>query len=358
MDRHSVSALVTSAALFALAALTVSCASTPDAGAAWGDKTLAEAYRDCFPIGAAVAAGEYGFDSFTAYSPRLLSEFSSLTAENAMKPSVIQPERGRFSWTAADKIVKYAKERSLKVRGHTLVWHNQTPSWFFKTDGSVEERRAWARTVMREHMSAVMGRYKGAIYAWDVVNEAVADNPGKSIYREDSPWYKMWGDATYVREAFIIARSIDPDALLFYNDYGMDNPIKRERVVQMLTEQGIIKDKLIDGIGLQGHWGIQWPNADGIQDAVDELSETGLTLQITELDLITPKGSEPLLAERYAEIFRALKANKDKISGVTFWGVADDHTWLNDFHGYKNYPFLFGENRLPKKAYYRVREAN
>ena len=353
------------AALAALSVTIFSCASTsktapnnqdfPTASGP-GSKTLSEAYRDHFPIGAAVAAGEYGFDSFKRYPPELMAQFGSLTAENAMKPAVIQPRRGSFSWDAADAIADYARANGKRVRGHTLVWHNQSPQWMFRTSSSQEERREWARAVLREHMTAVMTRYKGTVYCWDVVNEAIADGTGKSIYRTDSPWYRMWGDATYVREAFAIARSIDPDALLFYNDYGMDNSAKRERVIEMIDEQGLVADGLIDGIGLQGHWTIEWPSSEEIQNAIDELSATGLTLHITELDITCPADKRGMLADRYDEIFTRLRKNARKVTSVTFWGVADDHTWLNDFRGFKNYPFVFDERHQPKKAFYRVRD--
>ena len=193
------------AATIAAASLTLSCCASTDAttGATPvkparsdaaadgnGNKTLSGAYRDFFPIGAAVAAGEYGFDSLEKYPPELLAEYGSLTAENAMKPVVVQPRRGSFSWKAADAIAEYARANGMRVRGHTLVWHNQSPTWMFKNSGSVEERRDWAREVLREHMTAVMTRYKGTVYCWDVVNEAIADNTGKSIYRTDSPCTK------------------------------------------------------------------------------------------------------------------------------------------------------------------------
>lgn len=307
-------------AAVALAALSLffsSCASTDAQGDtdALGDtnapdgKTLSTAYHDFFPIGAAVGAGEYGFDSLKRYPPELLAQFGSLTAENAMKPVVIQPRRGSFSWKAADAIAEYARANGMRVRGHTLVWHNQSPTWMFKTSGSTEERRAWAREILREHMTAVMTRYKGTAYCWDVVNEAIADGMGTSIYRTDSPWYKMWGDGTYVREAFAIARSIDPDALLFYNDYGMDNSAKRERVIEMIEEQNLVADGLIDGIGLQGHWTIDWPSSEELQNAIDELSATGLTLHITELDITCPADKRGMLADRYDEIFTRLRKN-------------------------------------------------
>ncbi len=354
------------AAIAALSLFASSCASTgaPEAGSAQpgptgterGNKTLSEAYRDHFPIGAAVAAGEYGFDSLKRYPPELLAEFGSLTAENAMKPVVIQPSRGTFSWKAADAIADFARENGMRMRGHTLVWHNQSPAWMFRTTGPVEERRAWAREMLREHMTAVMTRYKGTVYCWDVVNEAVADGNGSSIYRTDSPWYKMWGDGTYVREAFAIARSVDPDALLFYNDYNLDDYRKRDRVVRMLKEQNLVRDKLIDGIGTQGHWGIDWPGIENIQDEIDEFSEMGLAVHVTELDITCPANRQGRLADRYDEIFALLRENAGKVTSVTFWGVADDHTWLNDFRGFKNYPFVFDGKHQPKKAYFRVRD--
>lgn len=359
------------------------CASTGDAtvspvDAAGGGPTLAEAYRDYFPIGAAIEAGPGKFNSLKEYPESVLAEYSALVAENCMKASLIQPREGEFAWGPADSIAAYAREKGLYLRGHTLVWHNQAASWMFPSTGTQAERRALVRARLKAHVEAVVGRYKDDVRAWDVVNEAVKDawspSSWKTIWREDSPWYQAYGDATYIQDAFDFARAADPDAVLFYNDYNICDPRKRERVVEMIETLELKKHGL-RGIGIQGHWSLTWPHVADIQETIDTFHEMGLEVQITELDIdcynnsdstktLSYKNFETALAARYREIFGLLRKNKDKISAVTFWGVADDHTWLDTFYGgsyrpsssRKNYPLLFGVKRERKKAYYAVRD--
>jgi len=341
-------------AIFAVTALIVSCASAPEVPEG---TTLAEAYENHFPIGAAVAAGEYSFDSFARYSGALLGEFNSLTAENAMKPAILQPKKGEFNWIPADKIVAYAVDHNMRLRGHTLVWHNQAADWMFTDSGTQDEQRAKAMDSLRDHITAVMTRYKGKVTSWDVVNEVVADSPGDSPYRTDSPWYQAYGGIGYVREAFEMARAADPDALLFYNDYSMIDPGKRQRVLDMIDELGLVRDGLIDGVGLQAHWGLSYPDRTTLRDVVRDFREAGLRVEITELDIICDEWDQELLADRYENLFTWLRELSDDIDGVTFWGVADDHTWLTDFHGFTNYPFLFDTEGNRKDAHRRVIQA-
>jgi endo-1,4-beta-xylanase len=205
---------------------------------------LAAAYADYFPIGAAVMAGEYGTTFTQKYNEETLSQFNSLVAENCMKPGVIQPTKGNFAWTYADSLVAYAEDHDMTVRGHVLVWHSQTPAWMFASSGTQEEKKAHARAEMLAHVNAVVGRYKDSVYCWDVVNEAISDSAGSSIYRTDSPWYQAYGDASFIADAFDYAKAADPDALLYYNDYSVVDSSKRARIVQMindlnLKEQGL-----------------------------------------------------------------------------------------------------------------------
>lgn len=329
---------------------------------------LKDIYKDFFPIGAAVAAGETGFDSFQSYPKRILGEFNSLTAENAMKPSVLQPTRGRFAWKYADRIVQYAEDNNMKVRGHTLVWHNQTPQWMFLGKGTQEERKAFARKEMKAYISAVVGRYSGRIYCWDVVNEALSEG---GWYRVESPWYQAYGDQSYIQDAFDFARQADPDCRLFYNDYNLVYPHKREMVIEMIEELDL-KSHGLTGVGIQAHWNLTWPTIEEIEKTIDLFYSHGLEVQITELDIncydwsdenaVLPYSEvEQALADRYRAIFDCFRRNSHKLSGVTFWGVADDHTWLDHFYGgawhekvRKNYPLLFGISQEKKKSYHAI----
>jgi endo-1,4-beta-xylanase len=224
---------------------------------------------------------------------------------------------------------------------------------------------------LKTHIEAVVGRYQGKVYAWDVVNEAIVDAPGETIYRNTN-WYKIVGEE-YVANAFEYAHAADPDALLFYNDYNTIFPGKRERIFQLV--KGLLdKGVPIHGIGMQGHWSVTTPIAAELENTITKFASLGLTVQLTELDIsIHDKGEsrreltasdtttftaekEQKQADQYALIMEILRKNKKNISGVTFWNISDRHSWLDNFpvKGRKDYPLLFDQNLQPKKAYWRV----
>lgn len=323
---------------------------------------LKEVFADCFQIGAAVNPR-----TIQTQEELLAYHFNSITAENEMKFVSLQPEEGKFTFGDADAIVNFAKRYGMQVRGHTLVWHNQTTDWLFedRAGGLVSKETLYAR--MKEHIHTVVGRYKEHIYAWDVVNEVIADE-GQALLRE-SKWTEIAG-IEFIAKAFELAHEADPNALLFYNDYNESNPLKREkiyRLVQLLVEQGAP----IHGMGLQAHWNLYGPSLDDIRAAIEKYASLGLQLQLTELDVSmfafddkradlkeAPAELIELQAQRYEQMFKLLKEYKDIIGAVTFWGAADDYTWLDNFpvHGRKNWPFLFDDRHQPKPAYYRVAE--
>ena len=286
--------------------------------------------------------------------------FNSITAENDMKWSNLQPTEGTFTFTNADKIVSFAQPNGMKVRGHCLCWHNQVPSWVFK-DGQTTASRELVLQRLRTHITAVMTHFKGKVYAWDVVNEAIDD--GSSVYR-NSQWYSICG-GDYIIEAFKAARAADPDAKLFYNDYTAIDPAKRDKIYSLLV---LLKEQnIVDGMGLQGHWNISYPADNLINDAINKYKSLGLDVQITELDVsVYTSNSDPQsaynddiaqkLADAYTRYFAAFRSFKDDITGVTFWGLADDYSWLDNFPvaGRKNYPLLFDVNLNPKLAYFEV----
>jgi endo-1,4-beta-xylanase len=210
-----------------------------------------------------------------------------------------------------------------------------------------------------------MERYKGTIFCWDVVNEAVTDE-GPELYRP-TKWLDIIGE-DYIEKAFEFAHEADPDALLFYNDYNESNPQKREKIyklVKSLVDKGVP----IHGVGLQAHWNLVNPSLEDMRTAIERYASLGLKLHLTELDVSvfnhedkrtdltepTPEMLE-LQAERYHQVFHLLREYRDSITSVTFWGAADDYSWLSDFpvKARKNWPFLFDENHQPKDSFWKV----
>jgi endo-1,4-beta-xylanase len=326
-------------------------------------KTLKEAYKDFFPVGVAVAPGNLAGPA----ADLIVQQFSSLTPENAMKMGPIHPEPNRYAWQGPDAIVAFAQKNGMKVRGHTLCWHNQTPKWFFtdSTGGQVSREVLLGR--LRQHINEVVGRYKGKVYAWDVVNEAVPDT-GTSLYRR-SKFYEIIGE-DYIAKAFEYAHAADPDAVLFYNDYNTESSAKREKIFRLLKK---LKEKNVPvhGVGLQGHWSIYEPSAQDIEKSIQQFSSLGLKVQITELDIsVHPKEHErrekkptdtgELTAEmiqkqsaQYKMLFDVFRKYKGTVTGVTFWNVSDKTTWLDNFPvpNRKDYPLLFDQEYKPKKAF-------
>lgn len=312
---------------------------------------------DYFDIGGAVRPAYFSDPDKVRLIKR---HFNSLTAENEMKWSSLEPTEGNFNFTDADNIVAFAQENGMKVRGHTLCWHNQIPSWIF-IDGDVTASKELVLQRLRTHITTVMTHFKGKVYAWDVVNEAIDD--GSATYRT-SLWYTICGE-DYIIEAFKAARAADPDAKLFYNDYSEVNPAKRDKIYDLLVK--LKAQYLVDGIGMQGHWNIDYPSNSLLIDALDKYKSLGLQIQITEFDVsVYTSNSDPEslytaeLAQKQAiafgRFFTTFRNYKTYITSITFWGLADNYSWLDNFPvpGRKNYPFLFDENYLPKQAYFTV----
>ncbi len=319
---------------------------------------LKDYYKDYFYIGAAIEPN--ALDN-TNDVKLLKRHFNSLTAENVMKWSSLQPIEGTFRFENADKILAFAQENGMQVRGHTLCWHNQVPDWIFK-DGANTASKELVLQRLRTHINTVMTHFKGKVYAWDVVNEVIADD--SNIYRS-SKWYGICGE-DFIIEAFKAARAADPNAKLFYNDYSATNATKRDKIYNLLKK---LKElNLVDGMGLQGHWNISAPSNELIIAAFDKYKSLGIELQITEFDVSvytsnsqTQSSFTSELSQQqtiaYARFFNLFRSYKNDITGVTFWGVAYNHTWLDTYPvttGRKNYPFLFGADYNPKQAYFTV----
>lgn len=329
-------------------------------------KGLKDYYKSYFPIGVAVSPRALKSDE----SNLILREFNSITPENAMKMGPIHPEENRYFWDDADAIVKYAQEHKLRVRGHNLCWHEQFPKWIFTDAKGDTVSKDVLLNRLKDHITEVVTRYKGKIYAWDVVNEAVDDDSTRLL--RNSPWYRICGD-DFIVKAFEYAHAADPKALLFYNDYNTERPEKTERVYQLLKK---LKDAKVPvhGVGLQAHWSIYEPTEKQLRSAIEKFASLGVQIHFTEVDMsiypwekfprtrregeadaYTPE-LEQKQTEQYKMVFRVLREYKKSVTSVTFWNISDKYTWL-DFYpvrGRKNYPLLFDTSLKPKKAYWEV----
>ena len=345
-------------------------------------RTLKDAYRGAFRMGTAVNGDIYaGGDTTTQRI--VIEHFNTITIENDLKAGPVNPEPGVFNFGPGDAFVEFGRKHGMFIVGHTLVWHNQTPAWFFQDGNGKPNTPAAQIERMRAHIEKVAGRYAGKIHAWDVVNEVV-DNDGR--YRPTT-WVNGVGHGdTLVKYAFKFAARYAPNTELYYNDFNAWRPAKRDgivRLVRMLQKEGV----RIDGIGMQGHWGLEYPKNEYIEAAIDSFAATGVKVMITELDVdvlpLTKEGqiigqvmSDPQfqleefkafldpyrtglpdaiqqrLAKRYQEIFEIFYRKRDKIDRVTFWGVHDDMSWKNGYPvpGRTNYPLLWGRDRKPKPA--------
>lgn len=343
--------------------------------------SLSEKYADYFPIGAAVDP-----TSIQTHAPLLERHFNSITTENEMKFESLQKAEGAFDYATADSMLAFAASRGMKARGHALVWHRQTPEWVFKDASGAPASQELLLGRLKNHISNVVGHFKGKVYAWDVVNEAIMDDGKYRTAQEADPdqqsqWHGILG-TTYIAEAFKAAHEADPDVKLFYNDYRNYIPAKRQAIYTMLKEL-LASGVPVHGVGLQCHLHIQPSTSQdnyGYYETVEELEKTielysslGLEVQVTELDLsvyvpgvkYTPEQFYTLetftpevqakQAERYGEFFALFRKHAKVITGVTFWGVADDNTWLSEFKsGRKDFPLLFDVNHQPKPAFEHV----
>ncbi len=366
--------------VFILSVVT-SCALThvKNSGAA---ATLKEAYKNSFLLGTAVNEDVVSASDQASHNI-VLKHFNTITAENVMKAALINPEPGEYNFAPADDFITFAESNDMFIIGHTLVWHNQTPSWFFNDEAGEPKSEAAVVEQMRSHIETVAGRYAGRVDAWDVVNEVI-DNDGS--YRPTT-WVNGVGSGDeMVKHAFRFASQYAPKAELYYNDFNAWRPEKRDgivRMVKMLQGEGI----RIDGIGIQGHWGLNFPKTEYIEDAIDAYAALGLKVMITELDIDVlpltkegqiigsgmsdkqfqleefktfldpyakglPERQQQELSERYAELFGIFYRKRDKIDRVSLWGVHDDMSWKNGYPipGRTNYPLLFDRNKQPKPA--------
>lgn len=342
--------------------------------------TLRSVYKDDYLIGVALNGGQV--NGRNEKSGNLAArQFSSLTPENDMKWQSLHPQPDRYDFKAADAYADFAKKHDMALIGHTLIWHSQTPSWVFEGEGGKPATREELLKRMHDHIKNVVGHFKGKVKGWDVVNEALADG-GPDILR-DSPWRRIIGE-DFLDYAFRYAKEADPQAELYYNDYGLENDRKRANCVKLL--KGMLERNIpIDGVGTQSHFQLNHPSISEVEKTIKDFSDLGLKVMITELDVdVLPSrgnagisdisrqemGEESLnpytsglpndiqekLAKRYADLFDVYLRHRKSVTRVTFWGLDDGMSWLNGFpiRGRTNYPLLIDRELKPKPAFFAV----
>ncbi|MFE0368978.1 endo-1,4-beta-xylanase [Streptomyces tendae] len=287
-------------------------------------------------FGTAVAANHLGEADYAATLDR---EFSSVTPENEMKWDATEPSRDTFTFGSADRIVDHAQSQGMDVRGHTLVWHSQLPSWVGSLGASD------LRTAMNDHINGLMGHYKGEIHSWDVVNEAFQD--GGSGARRSSPFQDKLGNG-FIEEAFRTARAADPAAKLCYNDYNTDGVNAKSNAVYDMVEDFKSRGVPIDCVGFQSHFNSNSPVPSDYRQNLQRFADLGVDVQITELDI---EGSGSAQAANYTKVVEACLA-VSRCTGMTVWGVTDKYSWRSS-----GTPLLFDGNYDEKPAYDAVLSA-
>ena len=314
-------------------------------------------------------------------------EFNSITAENCMKPDFTQPEDGVYTFDESDEMVMYAEENGMVIIGHTLVWHNQTPKWFFEDDEGKTVSRDILIHRLKTHIRTVVERYKGRIEYWDVVNELIhtrkINETNYEAFYRNTPWYKIIGPE-YIDIAFKTVLEVDPNAKLLYNDYNLDQNAKLDFAINMIKELRT-KGIPIYGLGYQGHLLLKEPSLQQIERVFIKCKEANIPLHITELDVSVlpfgwdhrgiiisentelsqalnpyaegiPDSIKVALAERDKNIFSLFLRYSDILERVTFWGVWDGNSWrdYSPIRGRNDYPLLFDRDFNKKLAYDEV----
>ena len=337
--------------------------------------TLKQAYQGIFRIGAALNPAQFE-ERDPRGNPIVAAQFNTISPENALKWQSVHPRPDAYTFDAADRYVAFGEKYGMFIVGHCLVWHSQTPQWVFQNGQGEPLTREALLDRMRDHIRTVVGRYKGRIAGWDVVNEALNED---GTLRQ-SQWMKIIGE-DYIAKAFEFAHQADPAAELYYNDYSVENEAKRKGAVELVSKlkaQGIP----VAAVGVQGHDHMDWPTVEQEDATIAAFSKLGVKVCITELDMDVlpnafrqqtadvsqraemqakmnpyagglPDEVQQALAKRYAELFGVYGKYRGVVSRVTFWGVTDAGSWLNNWpiRGRTSYPLLFDRQGKPKPAF-------
>ena len=353
--------------LLAVAVMVCSCQTTKEPS-----PTMKDVLGKHFLIGAAINVDQAsGRDSIGAEI--IAAHFNQVTPENCMKQEVVAPKQGEYFFDDADQFVKFAEDHGVKAIGHCLVWHSQAAPWFFTDAKGKTVSRDTLVQRMHDYISTVVGRYKGRIHGWDVINEAFEDDGSM----RKTPYLEIIGP-DYFELAFKFAHEADPNVELYYNDYSMAKPAKREAVCRLVRDLKA-KGCRIDGVGMQSHNGTDYPDLSDYETTIDSLAANGVKVMITELDLnMLPNPEEfggadisqnfeyqekmnpyvngldsvaqQLFDERYLSFFDIYSRHREQIGRVTLWGVSDATSWLNGWPipNRTNYPLLFDRAYQPK----------
>jgi endo-1,4-beta-xylanase len=331
---------------------------------------LKDVFKDQFLVGAALNEGQVAGQDPAAL--RLIKQhFNAIVAENCTKSEVIHPQKDVYNFAPTDALVKFGEDNDMAVIGHCLIWHSQLAKWFTVDDQGNPVSAKELKKRMKEHITTLVKRYKGRIHGWDVVNEAIVED---GSYRQ-SPFYQILGEE-FIPWAFKCAHKADPNVELYYNDYGMNVPGRRDSVVKLirsLKKQGL----RIDAVGMQAHMGMDYPNFDEFEASINAFAAEGVKVMITEWDMSAlptvnqsaniadkaeykaslnpypdalPDSVSEVWNARMKRFFDLFVKHADVISRVNAWGVIDSNSWKNDFpvKGRKEYPLLFDRNYQPK----------
>lgn len=337
--------------------------------------SLKDTFKGSFLVGAALNPAQ--FTEQDARGAALVkAQFNTITPENVLKWERVHPQPGSYSFELPDRYVAFGEKNHMFIVGHTLLWHNQTPAWVFQDGKGNPADRETLLKRLHDHIHTVVGRYHGRINGWDVVNEALEED---GTLRQ-TPWLKIIGE-DYIAKAFQFAHEADPQAELYYNDYNIENEAKLKGALELLRKlqaQGVP----VSGVGIQGHWHMDSPSTEQVDAAITAFGKLGLKVMITELDVdvlplafqymgadvtlsaelqpklnpypkVLPDAVQQALAQRYASLFGVFLKHRGVLKRVTFWGVTDGDSWLNNWpvKGRTNYPLLFDRTGQPKPAF-------
>jgi len=343
--------------------------------------TLKAVFANDFLIGASINRAQF-FEEDKIGAAIVKTHFNTISPENILKWESVHPKPGQYAFEAPDRYVDFGVKNNMFVIGHTLVWHNQTPKWVFEDEKGKPVTGDVLLSRLRDHILTVVGRYKGRINGWDVVNEALNED---GTMRQ-TPWLKIIGEG-YIVKAFQYAHQADPKAELYYNDYSLENEAKRAGAIALIKKL-LAQNIPVKAVGLQGHDKLDWPSVDQQDATITAFADLGVKVNITELDIdvlpsasqyrgadVTvnydlreklnpyknglPEAIQAQLARRYADLFRVFLKHRKDITRVTFWCVKDSDSWLNDWpvRGRTSYPLLFDRQGKTKSAFEAVIEA-
>ena len=351
----------------------VSCSTSIHVNKKGGAFSLSNAFENQFLVGAAISEDQIlGKDKKSISIVK--NEYNTITPENSLKWMFIEPQPNKFNFDVSDKYVDFGMKNNMHIVGHALVWHSQLSDYMKE----IKDRKTMSSHI-QNHINTLVKRYKGKIHTWDVVNEALNED---GTLRE-SVFFNIMG-SEYIENSFLWANDADPDVNLVYNDYNLCEEPKRKGAIKLIKDLQK-KNIKIDGVGIQAHWQLNSPTIEEIEKTIISFSELGIDVMFTELDISVlpspwelqgaevnqnfekfeddkkmnpypiklPDAVKKKLANRYKDIFKLFLKHQDKISRVTFWGVTDKNSWLNDWpiKGRTNYPLLFDRNYQSKIAY-------